>query len=162
MLTLHSRQKDAMHRLYSLPLFVLTALVLASCDNPVGSDDDDDHDHEEVAGYVLISEGDTLVTVRNAAVTGSIPVPLGASTESIEVVFTDDDDHEIHDDDFDDSFSVRIEVENESLLDIDQPSRWTFSFSGLEAGTTAAHITLMHVSHEEFRTPTAGIPVIVQ
>jgi hypothetical protein len=137
----------------------LLALFLISCDNPV----EDDHDHADIQGLVLMMEGQELVVVEDATVTGSITVAEGQETPGITVEWRDGDGEHFHDEDLDPDLTLEHASINEAIAEFGQhegDDRWTFHIHGESAGSTSIELQLFNVDHVDFRTP--PIPIVVE
>ncbi len=146
-----------MYRHIVTGVLTITALFLVSaCNNPVEHSDDE---HAEVFGFIFLMGGNEVVTVRDAVVTGSLAVGQGATTDPIEVEFTDEDGDHVHGEDLDDEFSLNVAVADEGMITISETGRWTFTITGVEAGETTLTVALMHGDHADITTP--PIPVTI-
>ena len=114
---------------------------------PVKVEHDDDHQHGPPAGYNLIDEesGDTLLTLNDQTVTGSLSVAANETSDHIEVEFFDANgtafqpgvpEH-----------SLVVESGDTNILAItgqDPNEPWAFKIQGVAAGTTTLTLKIMH------------------
>ena len=140
-------------------LFILLVGLAACADNPV----QDEHSHADIAGLALEMDGQEIVVVANAQVTGSIMVPVGEETAEITVEWRDPDGNHFHDEDLDAELSLGHANNDESIATFEQHaggSRWTFHIHGESAGATSIELQLFNVDHIDFRTPSIPIEVV--
>lgn len=123
------------------------------------------HEHEgeehEAVGLFMVKEtnGDTLVTVNGATVTGKISVTNGGETGHIAVTFLADDG---------DTFtppaehhSLSFVVADTSIAAIEQHAGEPFSFEvvGKKVGSTTFKVRLLHDDHADYESPDVEIDV---
>lgn len=149
-----------MKTLKHLLLFVLMATVLAACDsNPAG---EDEHSHADIAGLALEMDGQEVVEVANAQVTGKIVVQAGEESPDITVEWRDSDGDHFHDEDLDEDLTLGHIVADESVAAFEHhagDNRWVFHIHGEGTGNTTVELQLFNVDHVDFRTPPIPIEV---
>lgn len=133
------------------------AILVTSCSNPVGSDDDDDHDeHTEPFGVALIMNGTEIAFQEDGSVhylSGDhIDIPVGEETDLIMVrwIAEDGDRFEAH---ADEGYSLQWSIENEDVLEVEQHEEdgaWQFHLVGASAGETQVQFELWHNDHKDF------------
>ena len=147
-------------RFLSLFAFLFAFTFISACDSTDVHDDDHD-DHAEVEGLMLRANGQTLVTVDEGEVSGTITVPVGDETALILVEFMDHDGDEVHVDE-DPDLSLGHVIGDDSIIEWEQHEGedYEFHLKGLSAGTTTLVLELRHGDHADFRTP--AITVVVE
>ncbi|GAB5519800.1 MAG: hypothetical protein RhofKO_20510 [Rhodothermales bacterium] len=146
-------------RLLSLLTLLFAFTLITACDS---NDLDDDHDdHAEVEGLMLRANGQTLVTIDEGEVSGSITVPAGDETALIIVEFMDHDGEEVHVDE-DPELSLGYSIADPDMVEWEQHDGedYEFHLKGLSTGTTTLVLELLHGDHADFRTP--AITVVVE
>jgi hypothetical protein len=145
--------KTMMKTLKHLLSFTLMATVLAACDsNPAG---EHEHGHADIAGLVLEMDGQEVVEVANAQVTGTIVVQAGEESPDITVEWRDSDGDHFHDEDLDEDLTLGHVVANESVATFEHHA----GIHGEGAGNTTVELQLFNVDHVDFRTPPIPIEV---
>ncbi len=132
---------------------------LVACSNPA---EDEDEEHAEVEGLVLVLGGEEVVRVAEAEVTGSLTVDIGGeATSDITVGFLDHDGDEVHGEDLDSEFNLRVDIQGGQLVTVSHTGRWTFTLqqAGSAEGSTAIRVLLMHGDHADFTTPDISVTV---
>lgn len=143
-------------RIILIPVIPL-ALVIASCSNPAGSDQEH---HDEAVGAVLKMNGQEIARYENGEVSGDISVGEGEETALISIYFLSDDGDEFQPEE--EEFTLSYEVADTSVAEVEQheeDGRWRFHVRGLATGATTAAFSLYHEGHSDFNTD--GIPVRV-
>lgn len=147
-------------------LTLLSLVIVASCSNPVGSDDDEEHEeHTEPLGVALIMNETEIAFQENGSVNFAsgdhLDLAVGEETGLITIrwVAEDGDRFEAH---ADEGYSLRWTIENESVLEVEQheeDSPWQFHLVGASAGETQIQFELWHNDHKDFTS--MPIPVEV-
>lgn len=119
---------------------------------PVKVDHEDSHQHGEPVGFRLIDEhdGDTLVTVNDQTVIGTLTVSAGQISEHIEVEFFDANGTSFQPSVPEHSLSV--ESGDTNILNItgqEASEPWAFKVQGVTAGATTITVKILHDGHVE-------------
>ncbi len=152
-------------------LFIAFAIFFTSCDedNPVKQGE-----HIEAAGIILYNGSEIFMRIFEAqfdqAYNTSFELKAGETTDEFEIVFLDEDGHEIelehHDHTMieveEEEHSFGFLISDESILELipDPEDEWGFSLMGKVTGSTDIELRLMHGDHPDFKTP--KIPVVVE
>jgi len=135
----------------------LIAGWLAGCDNPV-ENDDEHHPGVEVAGVILISDGEDLVRVEGGQLADTLFVPLEGALD-VELAFLDEDGQRFDEHDLEEGLALAWEISGEPVVTVRSTGAWTFEVQGDESGETALRILLMHGDHHDFTTPDVTVVV---
>ncbi|WP_138429983.1 hypothetical protein [Fodinibius saliphilus] len=142
--------------IFSLTLAV--AILTTGCGNPASSDDDH-NEHTEPFGLVLVMNGETVMEYFDGKVTGHLHVEEGGATPLVTVEFLNKEREHIHDEDLGDEYNLGWNIEDESILGIEQHAedgRWSFHFQGKSVGESRVQFQLMHGDHSDFETPASN------
>jgi len=125
-------------------------------DNPV-----DPHEtHNEAEGLVLKMNGANFVVVKEGKVQqGKIEVKVSQTTALISVRFLDADGDEFIPTEEHSSLSLKLQDATLATASVHGSDPWTFTVSGIKAGTTALEIKLMHGDHADFTAPAISVEV---
>ena len=140
-------------------LFTLLLLVsfAAACSNSTSSEDD----HEEVEGFRLVMNGQTLVEqLPDQDVTGEIELVPGQETDLITVYFLDHDGEQFQPDD--DELSLGYAFDDEGIVEFEQHAedgKWSFHLHAEAEGNTNMRIRLMHGTHSDFTSQNIHVHV---
>ena len=154
----------AMSIFEKLPRITLLTIVLAAlttfsaCDNPTDSNDDDhDHgEHTEPYGLVMVMNGEEVITYYRGEITGHLHIDEGSETSLITIEFLNEEKEHIHAEDLDSEYSLGWEVEDSSVLEVeqhDEDGKWSFHLHGKSSGKSKIQFQLMHGDHSDFETP---------
>lgn len=136
-------------------LCMSTILIFSSCDNSTGPDDDE-HEHTDPEGLELIHDGEVIIRYLDGEVTELEHLHYHAGEEyHFDVEFLDHDGDHIHAEDFEDSYSLGWDIEDGTVLEIEQheeDDRWSFHLVALTEGETKVQFMLMHIDHSDFST----------
>lgn len=145
---------------------LLLSVLIVSCSNSVGSDDDHEHEeHSEPFGVALILNGTEIAVQEDGSVsyaTGDqIDIPAGSETDLITIRFIaeDGDRFEPH---ADEGYSLDWVISNEDVLEVEQHEEddaWQFHLVGVAPGETEIQFELWH--NEEHRDFTSK-PFVVE
>ncbi len=116
----------------------------------------------EPVGLVIIEEdsGDTLVTVNEGVVTGSISVAAGDTTDHLVVFFLDEDGETFQPDPDEHSLSyINADAATAEAMQYEDAA-YEMVVVGKQTGSTTFVVRLLHDGAPEFDTP--NIPVTVQ
>lgn len=139
-----------------IALTFATAILLAGCNNPAGSDDDhEEHEeHSEPDRIEFLIDGESTASYTHSEENTEGHFDLQEEEEiSVSVEFFDEDGDEIHSEDLDDEYSLDWEVADAEIAEINEDERWTFTIQGVNAGNTTVQFKLMHGDHPDFSTP---------
>lgn len=132
--------------------------LLTACDNPV---DSDGHDEPDVYGLVVLDDDQEILRVQEGATLDTFFVPNGSTTPEYFVRFIDQEGEPLHEEDLEEDFELRWEVEDPSIVSVRSVAQWNIELEGLKADTTNLEILLFHLGeHDDFTTP--PIPVVVR
>ena len=118
-----------------------------------------DEIHSEVEGLTLTLDGGTPVTVRNGVTTGSLSVVAGQTSSPVAVTWLDPDGDQVPAGELDADYSLIITSNDSNLITVALTSQFTFTVTGLQAGTANIQIQLGHNGHPDFTTPNIEINV---
>lgn len=140
--------------LYLFTILLTGSLILTGCDNPAGNDDD--HEHHEPFGVALIMNGVEIATQENGVVSyfegDHLELEVGEETNLVSVRFINEDGERFIPDE-NDGYSLRWDIGNEEVLEIEQHEEdgpWSFHLVGHGAGETTLNIILWHIDHADF------------
>lgn len=154
-----------------LSLAVLLLAALAAGCGDQGSGPDDPHDHGEAdgncghlvaSGYLLQTDGSTLVHGWRGTQTGSIALREGELGPATTLTFIDADSVVFGVADNCTDNSLGIEIGDPTVLELARETgvEWTFRLRGLRAGSTTLTLRGMHEGHSHVGT--LPIPVTVE
>lgn len=150
---------QAARGLFTLLLCTAT-LTLAGCDLFGNDDHDHDHDHgdehAEAHGVRLLVDGVNVYTILEGTVTCDaapcgLDVAAGAS-ETVELVFLEEDGSPLTAADFDEAFSTEVVVKDAAVAEA-ASSNFRFTLTGQAAGATVLQVRLLHNGHADFTSP---------
>ncbi len=141
---------------YIATLIMLVVLAVGCSEDSTAPDDDH---HFEAIGLTLRQNGVDIVSYENGAVTGEIEVEEGLTTTLISVRFLLEDGTEGIPED--DEFSLRLNIEDESIASIVQHAGedWSFHIKGESHGHTDLTISVLHGDHADFESAPIEIHV---
>lgn len=136
-----------------LLLTLCTLFAITSCSNPASSDDDE---HPRPFGVALFLNGIEIATQEGGEVTYAegdhIELEVGEETNLILVRWiSEDGDRYVPD--TDDGYSLRWNVTDENVLEVEQHEEdgaWEFHLVGLSAGESDIVFQLFHNDHSDF------------
>lgn len=145
-------------RSFFIVLLVTATALTAGCDNPV---EDDNDDHAEVAGFILMLNGEEVVHGDEVPITDTLFIALD-DTSVIEVEFVDEDGRHVHAEDLEGDFALDVESADESIAAIVGVQDWSFSLAGRAADTTSIAVGLLHLPGEHHDLTPRDVAVVVQ
>ncbi len=147
---------------------LLFAVGCSDDDNPAGGDPSDEG-HMRAVGVMLIHGTDTLVTADGTVVTGEIHVHAGDTLGPCAVWFLDPDSGWYHPVEehttLDHDHELLIEAENAAFVnvilgeEVTGGDPWSAYFAGLQEGTTAIRVKILHMDHPDYTSPQLPISV---
>lgn len=149
----------------SVVTILSVSVILVSCSNSVGSDDDHD-EHSEPFGVALIMNGVEIAFQEDGTVhydSGDhIDIAEGDETDLITIrwIAEDGDRFEAH---ADEGYSLRWSGHDESIVEVEQHEEdgsWEFHLVGVAAGETEIRFELWHNDeHRDFKSSPFNIHV---
>lgn len=151
------------YTLYSLLKNVFVLLMIASvsisCSNSASTEEEV---HQDAEGFVLKLNGDNIVEkYPNQDLVNNFPeIAVNDETALIEVFFIDDDGNEFIPDE--PEVYLDFEVSDSNIIEIEQHEGelWEFHVKGLQEGSAALTLLLMHDDHADFESPSISISVV--
>ncbi len=117
-----------------------------------------EHDHAEAEGLRLVQNGDTIVYVDGATVTGEVEAHHEETTDPIEVWFVSAE-AELFQPDTADGFALVDSLTDTTLATIQQTGEWEFTITGVEEGMTSLFIGIFHEDHIDYLSPEIEVHV---
>lgn len=143
-------------QVYIITIFVTLFFALLACDT-TSSDDDHDHHADDVDGLELLHNGEVYIRYFDGEVLELEHAHYYVGEEyKFTVRFLDHDGDHLHADEFDDSYSLNWDIEDEEILSIEQhegDGRWEFHLIPLHEGESKVQFLLWHGSHADWETP---------
>lgn len=133
---------------------VITLLSLQACDTT----NSEDEEHPDPFGAALIMNGVEIAAQENGEITYNdgdhLELEVGEETNLIQVRWIDEDGERFTPD-ADDGYSLQWEVDDESVLEVEQHEEdgpWSFHLVGVGEGETTVVFELYHNDHSDFTT----------
>lgn len=147
---------NMMKSIFTFFAIILSGILLfTACDSSTGSDDPPHAD--DVEGLELLHDGEIHFRYLDGEVTepGQMHYVVGEEYK-FTVRFLNHDGDPLNADDFDESYSLGWDIEDEEVLAIEQrddDGRWEFHLIPLLEGDSGVQIQLKHEDHSDFETP---------
>jgi hypothetical protein len=114
--------------------------------------------HTEADGMIIRKAGSVIVHVWQGAVTGTIQVLAGASTDSLHITFLDPDSLEFSPEAPD--FSMSLENDTPAIATFAALGEWVMRANGHQLGNGTIRVCIQHEAHCDFTTPDITVEVL--
>lgn len=144
------------YRLLSTIKYVFTLLVLVSVTAACSNSTSGEEEHSDPAGFVLVMNGQDVVTQNpgSTTVSGEFELEPGQETELITMWFLDADGERFQPEE--DELSLGYEFEDAGVAEFEQHAedgKWSFHLHAADTeGITDLRLMLMHNGHSDFTT----------
>lgn len=151
------------HHILLATVSLLTITLFTACDDNPAGNDEEEHEHAEPFGLELVHDGNVIIEYFDGIVTEHQHMHLHAGEEyAFTVQFLDEDRNHIHAEDFDDAYHLDWVIQDENVLQIEQPEgvgKWNFNLIGVAGGGSKVQFRLMHGPSDDAHSHLDTLPV---
>lgn len=137
--------------------FVLVALVVSLSVSACKSAHDDDH--LDIGSFRILSNGEVVAQQNGTTVTGSITLARESTSSVMTLEFRDPEGSVLSITDED----LYLEIDSNNpgvvLAQNSNESRWSFTLTGVSAGSASIVVKLMHGNHADFESRPISVTV---
>lgn len=137
--------------------FVLVALVVSLSVSACKSAHDDDH--LDIGSFRILSNGEVVAQQNGTTVTGSITLARESTSSVMTLEFRDPEGSVLSITDED----LYLEIDSNNpgvvLAQNSNESRWSFTLTGVGAGSASIVVKLMHGNHADFESRPISVTV---